>query len=193
MPRFALALVLLLLLSTVLSAGECHETVRIDSVSYSVGPRWCGKKIDTTLFAVSSNLVRIPSEFSANDYRIFVTRETRDAFVTMAKAAAKDGIKLIAESGYRSSRYQRTIIRKRMQEGHSFEEVMKYVAPPGYSEHETGRALDLATSDAGFVRTEAYSWLKKHASEFGFSETYPKARTGGMPYEPWHWCYHREK
>ncbi|HKK19984.1 MAG TPA: M15 family metallopeptidase [candidate division Zixibacteria bacterium] len=192
MLRSAIILSVLFLFSSGPASGECHETVRIDSMTYSVGSRWCGKKLDTTLFASPSSLVRIPSEYCMNDYRIYVTGATRKAFVEMARSADKDGIKLIAESGYRSSRYQRAIIKRRMEAGHSFEQVMKYVAPPGYSEHETGRALDLATSNAGFVNTEAYKWLKHHGAEFGFSETYPKERTGNMPYEPWHWCYKRE-
>ncbi len=190
----AVALFLFVLIFPTLSPAEdCHETVRIDTTHYSVGPRWCGKKIDTALIANESKLVRIPTEYCAENFRIYVTKRTRNAFVEMAKAAKKDGVTLIAESGYRSSRYQRAIIRRRLAAGDSFEKIMKSVAPPGYSEHETGRALDLSTSDAGFVRTDAYKWLKQHASSFGFSESFPKLKSGAMPYEPWHWCYKKPR
>jgi D-alanyl-D-alanine carboxypeptidase len=107
----------------------------------------------------------------------------------MATAAHEDSVELIADSGWRSLSFQRQIIRKRMAAGDSFEEVLNSVAPPGYSEHHTGRALDLCPSEARFAFTETYRWLSEHGAEFGFHETLPKNPRAPLTWESWHWTY----
>ncbi len=172
-------------------AAEPPDTVTIDSVVYTVPPRWVGKKLDSSLIADPQKLVRLPEELSFEDSRIYVTRATRDAFVKMAAAAKKDSILLTADSGYRSASFQRRIFRRRMAEGKTFEQVAAFVAPPGYSQHETGRALDLVPSEARFAHTKTYEWLKKHAGEFGFVESIPEPPKGSgyWYWEAWHWYY----
>ena len=69
--------------------------------------------------------------------------------------------------------------------------------PPGYSEHHTGRALDITTSDCeplteAFELTEAFTWLVTHASKYQFSLTYPRDNPYGIIYEPWHWAVRAE-
>jgi LAS superfamily LD-carboxypeptidase LdcB len=172
-----------------LRADDCHETVIIDSVEYSVGERWCGKKLDSTALVDKDYLVRIPEEHCFEDYRIYVNVDARDAFVKMAAACQKTGISLIVDSGYRSARYQALIIKTRMAEGEKFADVVRYVAPPGYSLHETGRTVDFVPSDPSFARTAGYHWLLENAGQYGFVETSPKDTTGLMPWEPWHWTY----
>jgi len=179
-------------------AGEpakppCTETVVIDSVRYPVPARWCGQKIDSSLWAGQTDLAPLPPELSFEDLRIFVTRATRDAFAEMAAAAKKDSVILQADSGYRSPRYQREIIRRRLARGDSIDKIFLSASPPGYSEHHTGRALDLVPSEARFASTRAYTWLKKNAARFGFHETYPKDGGSGLPWESWHWCYRGDK
>jgi D-alanyl-D-alanine carboxypeptidase len=186
--RFALFL-LLFFASIHAYGGECKETVTIDSVEYRVGQPWCGHRLDSSLIADPQTLVQLPQDLTFEDSRIYVTRSTRDAFVAMAEAARKDSIKLIADSGFRSARFQRQIIKRRLAAGDSIEKILSMVAPPGYSQHETGRALDLVPSEAAFANTAAYKWLKAHAAEYGFFETYPKAVAHSHHREPWHWYY----
>ncbi|HEY4990089.1 MAG TPA: D-alanyl-D-alanine carboxypeptidase family protein, partial [Opitutaceae bacterium] len=70
----------------------------------------------------------------------------------------------------------------------------KVNAAPGYSEHHTGRAVDIGVPDEppleeGFALTQAFSWLTAHAREFGFALSYACGNPQGIAYEPWHWLY----
>jgi D-alanyl-D-alanine carboxypeptidase len=168
---------------------ECEETVVINSVAYRVPPRWCGKAIDSSLIADPATLVRLPDELSFEDSRIYVRRETRDAFVRMAAAARKDSVKLIVDSGYRSASFQRRIISRRMAEGASFKKVVRFTAPPGYSEHQTGLVVDLVPSEARFAHMLIYEWLRRHARTYGFVESLPEDPTGEAFWESWHWRF----
>jgi hypothetical protein len=74
-------------------------------------------------------------------------------------------------------------------------EVLKTNAPPGYSEHHTGRAFDISCNgnsilNNAFAQTNCYTWLNKNAGEYGFSESYPEnGKNVGADWEPWHWYY----
>ena len=189
LKQFLLMTAVLFLLAGTATSEDCVETVIIDSVEYSVGPRWCGKKLDSTQLAQPERLALIPAQFCFEDYRIYVDVTARDAFVSMAEAADKAGFLLMVDSGYRSARYQARIIAKYIKDGGRFADITRYVAPPGYSDHEAGRTVDMVPSDATFSRTDTYRWLKENAIEFGFVENSPKDTTGLMPWEPWHWTY----
>ena len=70
-------------------------------------------------------------------------------------------------------------------------------APPGCSEHHTGRAVDIGTPhckvlDEEFEQTEAFDWLVRFAGKFGFRLSYPRGNSCGYAYEPWHWCFVRD-
>lgn len=172
-----------------LSSYACDDTVVIKGVTYPISKKWCGKSIDSTQAADPSSLVRLPDELTFEDYRIYVTAETKSAFIDMAAAAAKDSINLIVDSGFRSAEFQARIIARRLAEGQPFEKVIKHVAPPGYSQHHTARAVDLVPSEAEFAFSATYSWLKKNAARFGFSETYPDEESNQLWWESWHWYY----
>ncbi len=73
---------------------------------------------------------------------------------------------------------------------------MKYffLAPPGFSEHHTGNAIDIGTYrienlQEEFESTKAFNSLKENAHLFNFYMSYPKYNQYGFIYEPWHWCY----
>lgn len=151
--------------------------------------RWCGRKLEKSDLADSKKLARLPRDLSSDSSKIYVTLETKKALTKMAAAAQKSGISLIVDSGFRSVWYQRQIIRRRMQEGENYEKLITFVAPPGYSEHHTGRAVDFVPSEARFAHTKTYKWLKENAADFGFFETYPENTTGTIPWESWHWVY----
>lgn len=169
--------------------GNCQEVIKIDGIEYPVPERWCGKKLEKSELADTKKFAKVPKELSSDTSKIYVTLETKKALVKMAESAGKKGINLIVDSGFRSVWYQREIIRRRMIQGEKYEKLITFVAPPGYSEHHTGRAVDFVPSEACFAYTSTYKWLKENAAEFGFFETYPEDSTGVTPWESWHWVY----
>ena len=169
--------------------NTCPESVQIDTMLYQVPELWCGHQIPADLKASPGTHVRLPASVCFQDFKIYVTRETRKALVAMAEEARKENFLLQVDSGYRSSRYQREIFKRRMEEGKTLEEVARFVAPPGYSQHETGRAIDVVPSEAAFEITETYKWLKNNAHKFGFVESYPENNPDSIPWEPYHWYY----
>ncbi len=85
-------------------------------------------------------------------------------------------------SAFRSVEFQAALIRAKLARGQSIDAVLKVNAPPGYSEHHSGRAVDIgeagcpALEDA-FDQTAAFAWLVGHAAAFGFTMSYPLKRT----------------
>jgi zinc D-Ala-D-Ala carboxypeptidase len=121
--------------------------------------------------------------------------EASAAWLAMRNAAAAGSVTLVAISGFRSVDRQAEIIRAKLSSGQSIEEILRTVAAPGYSEHHTGRAIDIGIPGEeplteGFADTPAFGWLEANAGSFGFTLSYPKGNRHGIMYEPWHWCYH---
>lgn len=116
------------------------------------------------------------------------------AWEKMRGAAERDGVQLQVVSAFRSVDYQRALIARKLDRGQSIADVLKVNAAPGYSEHHTGRALDLTAPDCpplelGFEQTRAFAWLQKHAARHGFRLSYPRDNPHGIMYEPWHWAF----
>ena len=144
------------------------------------------------LQAESSELVEIVCEGSDKIHKL--TKSAAEAWSKLDRAAKNDGISLIVVSTYRGLEYQRALIEKKLEKGQDILDILKLLAPPGYSEHHTGRAMDLTTEDCPpcvehFENTQAFSWLKKNASTYGFSLSYPRDNLYGFVYEPWHWAF----
>jgi len=128
-------------------------------------------------------------------------RETRltpaaaDAWLGMRRAAEGDGARLLLLSGFRSIERQTEIVRRKLNAGLALEDILKVSAYPGYSEHHTGRAVDIGSPDCAhlaeaFEHTREFAWLTAHAADFGFALSYPRANAHGIAFEPWHWCMH---
>jgi len=116
------------------------------------------------------------------------------AWHAMKQAARQDGIVLEIVSAFRDIEEQAQIIRDKIARGMPMETILTLSAPPGYSEHHTGRAVDINTPgcearEEPFEHTEAFRWLSQHAGRFGFVLSYPRDNTLGFIYEPWHWFY----
>jgi D-alanyl-D-alanine carboxypeptidase len=112
-------------------------------------------------------------------------------------AANSAGVSLFLISAFRSIEYQHELIDKKLVEGQAIEDILKVNAAPGYSEHHTGRAIDVGTIGCDalveeFEDTKAFQWLNINAQEFGFIQSYPKNNSSGIDYEPWHWCFQVE-
>lgn len=126
---------------------------------------------------------------------LWLAPDAARAWQTMRVAAQAAGIDLQAISGFRSIEYQAAIIRRKLKRGLSLDQILSVNAAPGYSEHHTGRALDIGCpgeppAEESFEHTAAFSWLQRHAGRFGFSLSYPRNNRHGIVYEPWHWCWH---
>lgn len=116
------------------------------------------------------------------------------AWQAMREAAHRDGVVLEAISGYRSHDYQLGIFERKLGRGQSVDEILAVNAAPGYSEHHSGRALDIGAPDEppaeeSFENTAAFAWLTAHADAHGFAMSYPRGNPHGIVYEPWHWRY----
>ena len=162
------------------------ERVELHGVLYEVPPPWRSRRIE--LSVDPSTLLPLPTRVT-REAGIYVTAGARDAFVAMAAAALNAGVYLEVDSGFRSYRYQKQIFEKRLARGVNFDDVVRWIAPPGYSEHITGRVVDFIPSDPSFSRTAAYKWLRANADAFCFGESHPKTGTEGFSWEPWHWRY----
>jgi len=114
------------------------------------------------------------------------------AWQIMVEAAADEGIRLLIVSGFRSFSYQADLIRSKLGNGQSIEEILEVSAAPGYSQHNTGEAIDIATPGSRplteeFENSDAFQWLTENAENYGFSMTYPRDNSHGIIYEPLHW------
>ena len=162
------------------------EQVELNGIVHDVPPPWRGNRIDEA--ADPAKLAKVPSELTG-EFGIYVTPGARDAVVAMAAVAREQGIRLEVDSGFRSYGFQKRVLEGLLADGRPFLNAVRWTAPPGYSEHITGRALDFVPSDADFKDTAAYEWLKRHAADFCFTESYPLGNAGGFDWEPWHWRY----
>ena len=122
--------------------------------------------------------------------------EMRDSLLKMRQEARNDGIYLVFLSGYRSINLQNDIFFSlksiRNQEAADRARVS---APPGYSEHSTGFAIDIGDAtqretdfETEFENTQAFKWLIKNAAKFHFKLSFNKDNKY-IDYEPWHWRY----
>lgn len=124
----------------------------------------------------------------------------RDAALSldaMRRSAAADGVDLRLLSGYRSHDLQKRIFFDvKSQRNQSAAERAKVSAPPGYSEHSTGYAVDLGDGEdpatnlsQSFENTRAFRWLQDHAASYHFTLSFPVVNPQGVSYEPWHWRF----
>lgn len=117
----------------------------------------------------------------------FMTPRAAVMMEKMIVSARYKGICIEVLSSFRSTEYQADLYDRK--------QGSLFVAKPGTSEHETGTAADIVRCgysddlDEDFTKTAEYEWLKSHASEFGFSQSYTEENQAetGFPPEPWHW------
>jgi len=118
--------------------------------------------------------------------------ETALAWRKMKVAGLEAGVDLLLLSGFRSIGYQADLIRKKLAAGQDIASILRVNAAPGFSEHHTGRAVDIATPGTRplteeFEKSAAFVWLREHAAGFGFGMPYDRDNELGFSYEPWHW------
>lgn len=132
-----------------------------------------------------------------SDGRVRLQEEAAEQFLAMQGAARSQGIALVALSGYRTFDEQKYLFFQiKQNRGQDARERAKVSAPPGYSEHHTGFAIDIGDGNASsthiqesFETTRAFAWLERNATRYGFELSFPRDNEQGISYEPWHWRY----
>lgn len=124
----------------------------------------------------------------------FLTPGAARAWTRMRDAAGLDGIELRLISAFRSFDYQVALIRGKLAAGRDITDILGVNAPPGCSEHHSGRAVDIGYAgtpalEEAFEDTPAFAWLRERAGAFGFRLSYPRDNRHGYLYEPWHWYF----
>ena len=149
--------------------------------------------------AVPMTLVKpdVPPTREAISENIYMQPEAAEALEELFTGAKEDGITLLATSGFRSYSTQKAIFERKLKTM-SEKAANASVAKPGYSEHQTGLAMDvegLSSLGMGLVddfgETPEGKWLAEHCHKYGYIIRYPKGKTDitGYIYEPWHIRY----
>lgn len=133
----------------------------------------------------------IPKNFASG-----LNDELLEAFNQMKSDAKKEGIIINIRSGFRSYETQETLYNNYIARD-GLEKASRYSAKPGYSEHQTGLAIDITTEDTTtsigdwFNDTKQAEWLYNNAYKYGFILRYPKGKEHitGYKYESWHYRY----
>ena len=140
---------------------------------------------------VPSNLENISTTYARSGMQL--VKEAKEAFETLSENAKKEGMNVIAMSSYRSYDYQVNLYNNYVaQDGK--EAADKYSARPGYSEHQTGLAVDVYNLDlpyTSFEETKEFTWMQENAYKYGFILRFPKDKVNitGYQYESWHYRY----
>ncbi|MBS0458255.1 MAG: D-alanyl-D-alanine carboxypeptidase family protein [Proteobacteria bacterium] len=176
--------------------------------------RDCGQDVSITTHGGPLRALEIPADYGAvhglapiaepaelayagrDRYRrpLWLLAPAARAWLRMRAAARADDVSLDAISGYRSHAYQLGIFQRKLARGQTIAQILTVNTPPGYSEHHSGRALDIGTpgqppAEESFDNSPAFAWLQRHAGAFGFAMSYPRDNPHGIVYEPWHWAY----
>ena len=140
---------------------------------------------------IPENLEDINTEYSRSGMKLI--NYAKEAFEELAQAAKKENMTIIAMSSYRSYIYQENLYNKYVSTDGK-EAADTYSARPGYSEHQTGLAVDVYNGDlpyTSFEQTEEFEWMQENAYKYGFILRFPKDKTKqtGYQYESWHYRY----
>ena len=140
---------------------------------------------------VPKNLVKISNQYALNNMQL--VNYAKEAFEEMAAAAKKENLSIIAMSTYRSYEYQLNLYNQYAKQDGK-EKADTYSGRPGYSEHQTGLAVDVYNGKetyTNFEVTEEFKWMQKNAYKYGFILRFPKDKTKetGYDYESWHYRY----
>lgn len=141
-------------------------------------------------FAEAVKLIDVEPNVVGHMQRL-APKTARD-WIAMKSAAQAEGISLLIVSGFRSIDRQAELIQHKLAAGKTLDEILATNAAPGYSQHHTGRAIDIATIGSrplteSFAQTPAFGWLQRRAGQFGFRLPYHRDNRFGLAFEPWHW------
>lgn len=157
---------------TVIAASS--GTQQIDEVTYING------------ILIANKSYGLPASYNPGG----LTNDTYNAFQELVQGAANDGLTIYLSSGFRSYELQDQIYNDYVRSnGQATADT--FSARPGYSEHQTGLAIDVNVISDAFIGTPEAIWLEEHCIEYGFIIRYPQGKQNitGYKYEPWHIRY----
>jgi len=173
---------------------EAKAGVQATLHELGIAPHWIERR-KLLLHLEPPSLVVAHTGLAGREF--LLTPQATAAWLAMQQQARADQTTLALVSAFRSVARQREIVLEKLGQGLSIDTVLQSVAPPGFSEHHTGRAIDIGTSEdsaleEAFETTLAYQWLTRRATDFGFYMSYPRDNPSGFVFEPWHWCYRED-
>ncbi len=124
-------------------------------------------------------------------------RSAAKEFRSMIAAARAAGVNITTISAFRSvADQQRLFFDIKAERAQAATKRAEVSAPPNYSEHHTGYAVDLgdgntpaANLNQDFEKTAAFQWLSANAARYSFELSFGQNNSQGVSYEPWHWRY----
>ena len=133
----------------------------------------------------------------SSDRSILLRTAAAQRFMALAQAAATDDIPIIPLSGFRTLDDQTVLFfERKAEQGQRAIERAAVSAPPGYSEHHTGYAVDIGDRaqpethlEVSFENTRTFVWMQANAARFGYELSFPRDNPQGVSYEPWHWRF----
>ncbi len=140
---------------------------------------------------VPENIVDVSVQYAYDDNE--VPEFVYEKYLEMWNDASEDGLTLIMSSSYRDYQYQEELYNNyKNQNGTEWADSV--AARAGYSEHQTGYALDIVTYNStmeDFENSDEFKWLNENAYKYGFILRYPKDKEDitGYAYESWHYRY----
>ena len=165
-----------------------QEVIIIEGDTYITPSPWKGNRLTAPEFDYSDFRL-IPVKYTHNSSKLYILAAAYQPLVTLLEEAEKEDIFLKVESACRSETYQKSIFKRMFAEGRTFDDVVRYVAPPGYSQHMLGTAVDFFPSNWRFSNMTDYAWLKENGRRFGFKETHAQFNHMKIPWESWHWNF----
>ena len=140
---------------------------------------------------VPNNLVEMTIPYSKEG--IYLVEEARDNFYKLVDKAKEEGLTIRAISAYRGYTYQKRLYDKYV-EADGVNKADTYSARPGFSDHQTGLAIDVdntTSSFENFTNTKEYQWMLDNSYKYGFILRYPSGKESITTYqfESWHYRY----
>lgn len=144
----------------------------------------------------------IPTELETINEKYFINRTqnnklkkiAKENFEKLSEDSIKNNTPVYGQSAYRAYEVQKYLYKNEI-ENYGKETAEKNVARPGYSEHQTGLAIDVSSTKDGnmlqFENTKSYDWMVNNAHKYGFILRYNKNKENihGYINEPWHYRY----
>ncbi len=168
------------------AANQAEDTSLVDVASTTLlGHRAYDEAPPETLVSITA------------DGSLKLRKAAAEKLTEMLDQARRDGVDLQAVSGFRSIERQNYLFFDiKAERGQSTITRAEVSAPPGYSEHHTGYAVDFIDGskpktdlEQTFEETPAFQWLEKNAPHYGFELSFSKNPSQEVSYEPWHWRF----
>lgn len=183
------------------------QILNLNPKDYGVSTPYAGdlEAVPPDLVLVSSQQYTENGELKTLDDK-YAPRHIYDAFMRMNKAFQSDYPKrtLLIGACYRSPAYQVVVFINWLTNTYAGDiaKTIRHASPPAYSQHTIASkaAIDFKNIDGSpsdktpedFKATVEYAWLRQHANEFNFYESWLEGNEFGMRAEPWHWQYLNE-